>query len=106
MIVDFENGNDMYKYEELEKLICGAEAKEGKVFVVSVTGEFRTGKSFFLGLLKTYLDYVFEVSACSLYLSYMLLFFLHGDISSSFLTLKNWYSATDELELEIILRCT
>ena len=69
MIVDLEKSEVKYKYEELEKLINFADAKEVKVFVVGVTGVFRSGKSFFLGLLKTYLDHVTVVSACNVYCS-------------------------------------
>ena len=31
------------------------------VYVVAITGEYRSGKSFLLSLLKTYIDYYAEV---------------------------------------------
>ena len=62
MVVDFEGENAIYKTQTLEDLIYAAEAEDTQVYIISITGVFRTGKSFFLSLFKTYLDYICEVN--------------------------------------------
>ena len=62
MVVNFDGENAIYKTKTLEDLICAAEAEDTQVYIISITGVYRTGKSFFLSLFKTYLDYVCEVN--------------------------------------------
>ena len=61
MVIEFDGEQPIYKTQTLEKLIYNAGAEESQVYIISITGVFRTGKSFFLSLFKTYLDYICEV---------------------------------------------
>ena len=60
-VVDFDDATASYKLSEIESLITGADAWDTEVFVLSITGVFRGGKSFLLGLFQTYLDYICKV---------------------------------------------
>jgi len=61
---DIEEGDPPIFYvEEVEKLINANEAiREKKFFLVSITGVYRSGKSFLLNLMQTYLNYLQKVS--------------------------------------------
>ena len=62
MVVDFVGEKAIYYTEKLEEIIHSAKAEETQVYIICITGVFRTGKSFFLSLFKTYLDYICVVN--------------------------------------------
>ncbi|KAF6034849.1 ATL1 [Bugula neritina] len=65
LLIRFPNKKDIgegdipiFRVQELEALINADEAiREKKFFLVSITGVYRSGKSFLLNLMQTYLDY-------------------------------------------------
>jgi len=58
-----EGDPPIFYVQEIERLINANVAfKEKKFFLVSITGAYRSGKSFFLNLMQTYLDHYQEVS--------------------------------------------
>jgi len=53
----------IFQIQEVEALINADDAiREKKFFLVSITGVYRSGKSFLLNLMQTYLDYYQKVS--------------------------------------------
>ena len=66
LVVDFDGEKPIYMTQTLEDLIYAAEAEDTQVYIISITGVFRTGKSFFLCLFKTYLDYICVVIIMSI----------------------------------------
>jgi len=70
LLIKFPNNEDIgegdppiFQVQELESLINADEAiKKKKFFLVSITGVYRSGKSFLLNLMQTYLDYYQKVS--------------------------------------------
>jgi len=70
LLIRFPNKKDIgegdipiFRVQELEALINADEAiREKKFFLVSITGVYRSGKSFLLNLMQTYLDYYQKVS--------------------------------------------
>jgi len=70
LLIRFPNNEDIgegdlpiFQIQEVERLINADEAiKEKKFFLVSITGVYRSGKSFLLNLMQTYLDYFHKVS--------------------------------------------
>jgi len=69
LLIRFPNNEDIgegdipiFYVEEVEALINADDAiREKKFFLVSITGVYRSGKSFLLNLMQTYLDYSFNV---------------------------------------------
>jgi len=61
---DIEEGDPpIFHVEEVERLINANVAfREKKFFLVSITGVYRSGKSFLLNLMQTYLDHYQGVS--------------------------------------------
>ncbi|KAF6034850.1 ATL3 [Bugula neritina] len=65
LLIRFPNNEDIgegdipiFYVEEVEALIKADDAiREKKFFLVSITGVYRSGKSFLLNLMQTYLDY-------------------------------------------------
>ena len=47
-----------------ERVITEGDATEHPIFIVSITGVLRSGKSFLLHLMKLYLDYYIAVGNC------------------------------------------
>ena len=61
LIATFENDRSKLRVHVLEEMIKKAKAKDKQVVVISITGVFRSGKSFLLNLLETYLEYYSKV---------------------------------------------
>ena len=61
LIATFDDGRPKLRVHVLEDMIKKAKAKDKQVVVISITGVFRSGKSFFLNLLETYLEYSSKV---------------------------------------------
>ena len=59
-ILDFDGCQPIFESDKLAELLAGV--TDTNVFVISITGAYRTGKSFLLNLLKCYLDYFTQVS--------------------------------------------
>jgi len=58
-----EGDTPIFQVKEVERLInANDEIKEKKFFLVSITGVYRSGKSFLLNLMQTYLDHYQKVS--------------------------------------------
>ncbi|KAF6028112.1 ATL1 [Bugula neritina] len=65
LLIRFPNKEDIgegdlpiFQVQEVERLINADDAiREKKFFLVSITGVYRSGKSFLLNLMQTYLDY-------------------------------------------------
>ena len=62
LIATFENDRSKLRVHVLEDMIKKAKAKDKQVVVISITGVFRSGKSFLLNLLETYLEYYSKVN--------------------------------------------
>ena len=62
LIATFENDRSKLRVHVLEEMIKKAKAKDKQVVVISITGVFRSGKSFLLNLLETYLEYYSKVN--------------------------------------------
>ena len=71
-IVDFDGTQPIFETETLEALL--KTVAENQVFVISIIGPYRTGKSFLLDLLKSYLDYIAQVNLNSQHLFQDLIF--------------------------------
>ena len=61
LIATFDNDQPKLKVHVLEEMIEKAKAKDKQVVVISITGVFRSGKSFLLNLLEIYLEYYYKV---------------------------------------------
>lgn len=59
---DVEAGTPEFLVKEFKNVIDRGNAQDIPVFIVSITGVLRSGKSFILNLMKTYLDYYHFVS--------------------------------------------
>ena len=51
-----------FKIDILQQMIEEAGIKHKNVYVIAVSGVYRSGKSFFLNLLYTYLEYLSQVT--------------------------------------------
>ena len=60
-VLDFDGEHPIFRTDALEELVAGV--NENEVFVIGITGAYRTGKSFLLNILKCYLDYIVQVSS-------------------------------------------
>ena len=63
LVAKFDEDRTKLKANVLEEMIKNAKAKDKQVVVISITGVFRSGKSFLLNLLETYLEYYSKVDA-------------------------------------------
>ncbi|KAF6033677.1 hypothetical protein EB796_008013 [Bugula neritina] len=54
---DIENGAPTFLLKRFRSILEKQGAKKLPVFIISITGVFRSGKSFLLNLMKTYLEY-------------------------------------------------
>ena len=62
-VVDFDRTKPVFKMEKLKELL--EDVLPNQVFVIGISGAYRTGKSFLLNYLKWYLDYWVQVSLIS-----------------------------------------
>ena len=62
-VVTFNQDRLKLKSDVLEKMISKAKATNEEVAVISITGLYRSGKSFLLNLFQIYLEYHSEVNA-------------------------------------------
>ena len=62
LIATFDNDRPKLRVHVLEEMIKKAKAKDKQVVVIGITGVFRSGKSFLLNLLETYLEYYSKVN--------------------------------------------
>ena len=66
-VLDFDRGHPIFDTDALENLLEGSTKNE--VFVIGITGLYRTGKSFLMNILKCYLDHIVQVSLTNQYLN-------------------------------------
>ena len=59
---DIDKERPQFDLPAFDSVIQQADAEDRPVFVVSITGVLRSGKSFILNLMKIYLDYYENVS--------------------------------------------
>ncbi|XP_067951802.1 atlastin-2-like, partial [Watersipora subatra] len=58
LVIKLEGDRPSYDLEAFEKMLRGGYITEdAKVFLICISGTYRSGKSFLLNLMKTYLDY-------------------------------------------------
>ena len=62
-VVTFNKGRLKLSSDVLKEMIINAEAMEEEVFIIGITGIYRSGKSFLLNLFQIYLEYFFKVNA-------------------------------------------
>lgn len=54
--------NATFFVQQLADILKNGDAENLPVYIVSITGVFRSGKSFAVNLMKTYLDYYIKVN--------------------------------------------
>ena len=62
IIVNFEENSPVFKPDVLKELIVNSDSEFRDVFVICITGTFRSGKSFLISLLETYFTFYAKVS--------------------------------------------
>ena len=61
-MIELDGGEPKFKIDILQQMIEEAGIKHKNVYVIAVSGVYRSGKSFFLNLLYTYLEYLSQVT--------------------------------------------
>lgn len=60
-VIELKGENAEYHADVLKKMIDEANIRDKEVYVIAISGVYRSGKSFFLNLLNTYMDYYSKV---------------------------------------------
>ena len=61
LVVKLEGGTPTFENGVLRDVITSSRVEETQVYVVRITGVFRSGKSFLLNLMQTFLDHLCQV---------------------------------------------
>ena len=62
-MIELDGDEPKFKIDVLQQMIEEAGIKHKNVYVIAVSGVYRSGKSFLLYLLYTYLEYYTQVTA-------------------------------------------
>ena len=60
-VIKLDGDSAVYQPKLLQQMIVKAGIQHKDVYVIAISGVYRSGKTFFLNLLHTYIDYYIKV---------------------------------------------